>query len=98
MPVLHECAELGIAFAAFFPLGSAFGGVNRVLTHPDVVDIATRLAVKPAQVALAWILHVSPNTLLIPGTSSVEHLHDNLTVGRVHFDDDTLKTLDAITL
>jgi aryl-alcohol dehydrogenase-like predicted oxidoreductase len=49
-------------------------------------------------VALAWILHVSPNTLLIPGTSSVEHLYDNLTVGRIHFDDDALKTLDAITL
>jgi aryl-alcohol dehydrogenase-like predicted oxidoreductase len=98
VPVLRECEELGIAFAAFFPLGSAFGGVNRVLTHPEVVSTAARLAVRPAQVALAWILHISPNTLLIPGTSSVEHLYDNLTVGRVRLDDDTMKALDAISL
>jgi aryl-alcohol dehydrogenase-like predicted oxidoreductase len=98
MPVLRECEQLGIAFTAFFPLGSAFGGVNRVLTHPDVVAAAARLEVTPAQVALAWVLHVSPNTLLIPGTSSVEHLYDNLSVGRVRLDDDTMKALDAITL
>jgi pyridoxine 4-dehydrogenase len=98
MPVLRECEQLGIAFTAFFPLGSAFGGVNRVLTHPDVVAAAIRLAVTPAQVALAWILQVSPNTLLIPGTSSVQHLYDNLTVVRVRLDDETMKTLDAITL
>src|SRR4051812_23487087 len=93
MPVLRECEQLGIAFVAFFPLGSAFGGVNRVLTHPDVVAVAERLAVTPAQVALAWILHLAPNTLLIPGTSSPQHLVDNLTVGRVNLDDDAMKTL-----
>ena len=98
MPILRECEELGIAFTAFFPLGSAFGGVNRVLTHPDVVATARRLEVQPAQVALAWVLHLAPNTLLIPGTSSLSHLHDNLTVGRVPLDDETMKTLDAITL
>jgi pyridoxine 4-dehydrogenase len=98
MPVLRECEELGIAFVAFFPLGSAFGGVNRVLTHPDVVATAQRLAVTPAQVALAWILHLAPNTLLIPGTSSPAHLHDNLAVGRVHLDDEAMKALDAISL
>jgi aryl-alcohol dehydrogenase-like predicted oxidoreductase len=98
MPILRECEELGIAFTAFFPLGSAFGGVNRVLTHPDVVATARRLDVQPAQVALAWVLHLAPNTLLIPGTSSLSHLHDNLTVGRVPLDDETMKTLDAITL
>jgi pyridoxine 4-dehydrogenase len=98
MPILRECEELGIAFTAFFPLGSAFGGVNRVLTHPDVVATAHRLEVQPAQVALAWVLHLAPNTLLIPGTSSLAHLHDNLTVGRVLLDEPTMKTLDAITL
>ena len=97
MPVLRECEELGIAFVAFFPLGSAFGGVNRVLTHPDVVAIAQRLAVTPAQVALAWILHLAPNTLLIPGTSSPAHLRENLTVGRVRLDDEAMKILDAVT-
>jgi pyridoxine 4-dehydrogenase len=98
MPLLRECEELGIAFVAFFPLGSAFGGVNRVLTHPDVLATARRLEVKPAQVALAWILHLAPNTLLIPGTSTLDHLHDNLTVGRVHLDDEAMKALDAVTL
>jgi aryl-alcohol dehydrogenase-like predicted oxidoreductase len=98
MPLLQECSELGIAFVAFFPLGSAFGGTNRVLTHPDVVAIARRLEVTPAQVALAWILNLAENTLLIPGTSSLAHLQENLTVEQVRLDDDTMKTLDAITL
>jgi pyridoxine 4-dehydrogenase len=98
MAVLRECEQLGIAFTAFFPLGSAFGDVNRVLTHPDVVATAIRLEVTPAQVALAWILQISPNTLLIPGTSSLQHLRENLMVSQVRLDDDTMKTLDAITL
>ena len=98
MPLLRECEELGIAFVAFFPLGSAFGDVNRVLTHPDVVATAQRLVVTPAQVALAWILHLAPNTLLIPGTSSPEHLRENLAVGRIRLDDVAMKVLDAISL
>ena len=98
MPVLQECEQLGIAFAPFFPLGSAFGGENRVLTHPDVIAVARRLAAKPAQIALAWLLAISPNTLLIPGTSTLEHLYDNLTVSRVRLDDEAIKTLDAITI
>jgi aryl-alcohol dehydrogenase-like predicted oxidoreductase len=96
MPVLRECEELGIAFVPFFPLGSAFGGVNRVLSHPDVTATAQRLEVSPAQVALAWILHLSPNTLLIPGTSSVAHLRDNLAAGDIRLDDEAIKVLDAI--
>jgi aryl-alcohol dehydrogenase-like predicted oxidoreductase len=96
MPVLRECEELGIAFVPFFPLGSAFGGVNRVLSHPDVTATAQRLEVSPAQVALAWILHLSPNTLLIPGTSSVAHLRDNLAAGDIRLDDVAIKVLDAI--
>jgi aryl-alcohol dehydrogenase-like predicted oxidoreductase len=96
MPVLRECEELGIAFVPFFPLGSAFDGVNRVLTHPDVVATAQRLDASPAQVALAWLLHLSPNTLLIPGTSSVAHLRDNLAAGGIRLDDEAVKVLDAI--
>ncbi len=49
-----------------------------------------------AQVALAWILHLSPNTLLIPGTSSVAHLRDNLAAGDIRLDDEAIKVLDAI--
>jgi aryl-alcohol dehydrogenase-like predicted oxidoreductase len=62
------------------------------------VAAAHRLAATPAQVALAWILHLAPNTLLIPGTSSPEHLRENLAVGQVRLDDETMKTLTAITL
>jgi aryl-alcohol dehydrogenase-like predicted oxidoreductase len=97
LPLLRECAELGIAFVPFFPLGSAFGGEqNPVLTNPEVVAIAERLDVKPAQIALAWLLALAPNTLLIPGTSTLEHLRDNLAAATVHLDDDALKVLDSL--
>jgi pyridoxine 4-dehydrogenase len=96
MPLLRECEELGIAFVPFFPLGSAFGEANRVLTNPDVVETAQRLEARPAQVALAWLLALAPNVLLIPGTSSLDHLHDNLAAGRVQLDDEALKVLDGV--
>jgi pyridoxine 4-dehydrogenase len=98
MSLLRECQELGIAFVPFFPLGSAFGGVNRLLTHPDLIDTADRLEALPSQVALAWLLDLAPNVLLIPGTSSLGHLVDNMTARRVHLDDEARKVLDAITL
>jgi pyridoxine 4-dehydrogenase len=98
VPLLRECQELGIAFVPFFPLGSAFGGVNRLLTHPDLITTAERLEALPSQVALAWLLDLAPNVLLIPGTSSLSHLIDNLTTRRVRLDDDARKVLDAITL
>lgn len=74
-PVLDLCRQLGIAFVPFFPLGSGFG-VDDVRGLPAVVATAARLAVTPAQVALAWLLAI-PGTLLIPGTSSVAHLEQN---------------------
>ena len=98
MPILRECDELGIAFVPFFPLGSAFGGVNRLLTHPEVIEVASRLAATPSQVAMAWLLDLGPNVLLIPGTSSRSHLVENMTAARVHLDDEARKVLDAITL
>jgi pyridoxine 4-dehydrogenase len=97
LPLLRECQELGIAFVPFFPLGSAFGGVNRLLTHPDLVAIAERLEAQPSQVALAWLLELAPNVLLIPGTSSLGHLIDNMTTRRVLLDDDARKVLEAIS-
>ncbi|AGZ45969.1 Putative oxidoreductase ydbC [Actinoplanes friuliensis DSM 7358] len=98
MALLRECQELGIGFVPFFPLGSAFGGVNRLLTHPDLIDVAARLEALPSQVALAWLLDLAPNVLLIPGTSSASHLADNLAARTVHLDDDARKVLDTITL
>ncbi len=98
MPVLQECEELGIAFVPYFPLGSAFGGANRLLNHPDVSATADRLGAAPSQIALAWLLALAPNVLLIPGTSSLTHLHENLAAGRFHLDDEALKVLDAVTV
>jgi pyridoxine 4-dehydrogenase len=94
MPLVDACAERGIAFVPFFPLGSAFHGVNPVLTHPGVTATADRLGVTTAQVALAWILALAPHTLLIPGTSSRAHLEENLAAGSVVLDDEALKALD----
>jgi pyridoxine 4-dehydrogenase len=85
-PVLEECEARGIAFVPFFPLGSAFGAGNPVLDDPRVRAVAVRLGRTPAQVALAWLLSFRPNILLIPGTSSVTHLEENIAVGDVELD------------
>jgi aryl-alcohol dehydrogenase-like predicted oxidoreductase len=90
--VLRACTARGIAFVPFFPLGAAFGR-ERVLGHPGVKATALRLDVTPAQVALAWILAVAPNTLLIPGTASLEHLEENVAAGRVVLDDEAMAVL-----
>lgn len=76
-PILDLCTDRGVAFVPFFPLGSGFG-VADVRGHPDIAAAAADLDVTPAQVALAWTLAQSPSVLLIPGTSSVAHLEQNL--------------------
>jgi pyridoxine 4-dehydrogenase len=93
--VLEECTRRGIAFVPFFPLGAAFVRPNPVLSHPLVVDAAQRLGRTPAQVALAWTLSVAPNVLLIPGTSSVRHLEENMEVASIELDEDTRERLNA---
>lgn len=94
--VLEECTARGIAFVPFFPLGAAFERPNPVLTHPLVTELAERLGRTPAQVALAWTLGVAPNVLLIPGTSSVQHLEENLAAASIEIDEDTRRRLDAV--
>jgi pyridoxine 4-dehydrogenase len=86
LPVLEECQARGIAFVPFFPLGSAFARGNPVLRSPQVVSIAARLGRTPAQIALAWLLSFRPNILLIPGTSSVRHLEENMAVRDIELD------------
>ena len=94
-PVLDACIEHGIAFVPFFPLGSAFTADNPVLGHPAVKrEAAEDSAARPAQIALAWTLSVAPNVLLIPGTSSVQHLEENTAVADIELDDDTKRELD----
>jgi len=82
-PVLDLCTERGISFVPFFPLGSAFNADNPVLGNPAVKKAAADLGRTPAQIALAWTLAVAPNVLLIPGTSSVAHLEENMAVADI---------------
>jgi pyridoxine 4-dehydrogenase len=94
--VLTECTTRGIAFVPFFPLGSAFADPNPVLGNELVRRTAARLGRTTVQIALAWTLGVAPNVLLIPGTSSVQHLEENLAVADVELDDETREQLNAI--
>jgi pyridoxine 4-dehydrogenase len=94
--VLQECAARGIAFVPFFPLGAAFMRPNPVLSHQVVQETAQRLGRTPAQVALAWTLSVAPNVLLIPGTSSLGHLEENMEVASIELDDEARERLNAI--
>jgi pyridoxine 4-dehydrogenase len=82
-PLLDLTTERGISFVPFFPLGSGFNADNPVLGNPAVKKAAADLGRTPAQVALAWTLSVAPNVLLIPGTSSVAHLEENLAVADI---------------
>ena len=95
-PVLDECSARGIAFVPFFPLGSAFAGANNpVLGNVVIQRAAEQFGRTPAQVALAWTLSVAPNVLLIPGTSSVGHLEENLAVADIELDAETRDQLNA---
>ncbi|WP_102418820.1 aldo/keto reductase [Mycobacterium sp. 4858] len=93
---LQLCAAEGIAWVPYFPLGSSFPGFPKVADHPVVAEIAGELGVTGAQVGLAWLLSHTPNTLLIPGTRSVAHLHENLGAGDVTLGADAMERLDAV--
>ncbi|NED67340.1 aldo/keto reductase, partial [Streptomyces sp. SID10244] len=86
----------GIAWVPYFPLGSAFPGMPKVTDEAIVAEVAQTLDVTPSQVGLAWLLHRAPGVLLIPGTSSVEHLEQNVAAGSVVLDADMLAALDNV--
>jgi pyridoxine 4-dehydrogenase len=88
---IDELAGKGIAYVPFFPLG----GFSPIQSS-TLSDVAARLSATPLQVALAWLLHRSPNILLIPGTSSVGHLRENLAAANLELSTATLAELDAI--
>jgi pyridoxine 4-dehydrogenase len=94
--VLDACIEHGIAFVPFFPLGSAFSADNPVLGNEIIRQAAADLDRTPAQIALAWTLSIAPNVLLIPGTSSVQHLDENLAVADIELAADVKTKLDAL--
>jgi aryl-alcohol dehydrogenase-like predicted oxidoreductase len=91
--LIDELTRQGIAYVPFFPPGGFTPLQSSVLS-----DVATRLGVTPMQVALAWLLHRSPNLLLIPGTSSVTHLRENLAAGQLTLSPQTLAELDTIAI
>jgi len=93
--VLQECTRRSIAFVPFFSLRSPFAPPDQVLGHEAVLQTAARLGRTPAQVALAWTLGVAPNVLLIPGTSSVRHLEENMDVASIELDDEARDRLNA---
>jgi aryl-alcohol dehydrogenase-like predicted oxidoreductase len=96
-PVLEFCEQHGIAYVAYFPLGSAFtGGPAAIAEDPAITSVAAKHGALPSQIALAWLLHRSPQILLIPGTSSVAHLEENLAAGEIDLDADDMRTLDGV--
>ena len=89
--LVDELAESGIAYVPFFPLGGF-----TPLQSSALADVAGELGATPMQVALAWLLHRAPNILLIPGTSSLGHLQENLRAAELKLSDEMLARLDAI--
>ena len=84
-------ATQGIAFVPYFPLGGFSPLASSILN-----EIAAALEATPMQVALAWLLHRSPNILLIPGTSSVEHLRENLGAAQLQLTPEVIAELGSI--
>ncbi|MCS5714132.1 aldo/keto reductase [Herbiconiux sp. CPCC 205716] len=91
-PVLEYCQANGIAFIPWFPIGGGDLG-----DHDALSDIAAAHDTGIRQVALAWLLHHADNILLIPGTSSIGHLEQNMTAGDLQLNAEELTALDALS-
>ena len=89
--LIDDLARRGIAYVPFFPLGGF-----TPLQSSELDAAAAALQVTPMQVALAWLLQRSPNILLIPGTSSVAHLRENLGAAALQLPSDTIASLNSI--
>jgi pyridoxine 4-dehydrogenase len=87
LDVLTECEARNIAFVPFCPLGWPGEVRHRLLGDPVLALQAARLGATPVQVALAWLLDLAPNILLIPGTRTRVHLAENLGAADVRLDD-----------
>jgi pyridoxine 4-dehydrogenase len=94
-PLLDLCVHEGIAWAPFFPLGSAFAGRPKVTDQPAVIEAARALGVTPSQIGLAWLLQHAPNMLLISGTSSIDHLRENVAAGQIGIPAEMIARLEA---
>jgi len=91
-PVLRYCREQGIAFIPWFPLNA-----GNVTAQEKLKIIADKHGASIHQVALSWLLNHSDNILLIPGTSSVEHLEENMRTIDIQLTEDDIKELDTIS-
>jgi len=89
--LVDRCAAENIAYASFFPLGGF-----TPLQSDTLTQVAARLEASPQQVALAWLLQRSATTVLIPGTSSVAHLHENVAAADLKLPADAVAELDTI--
>jgi pyridoxine 4-dehydrogenase len=89
--LIDELARQGIAYVPFFPLGGFSPLQSSTLT-----SVAEKLGATPLQIALAWLLHRAPNILLIPGTSSLAHLRENLAASELELSPQILTELDGI--
>jgi aryl-alcohol dehydrogenase-like predicted oxidoreductase len=89
--LIADLARDGVAYVPFFPLGGF-----TPLQSATLSDVAARLGATPMQVALAWLLQRSPNILVIPGTSSVDHLRENLQASKLQIPPQVIADLDAI--
>jgi aryl-alcohol dehydrogenase-like predicted oxidoreductase len=89
--MIDDLGRHGIAYVPYFPLGGF-----TPLQSSTLSDVAKRLGATPMQVALAWLLHRAPNVLLIPGTSSVAHLRENLAAADLDLAADVLEDLDGV--
>jgi aryl-alcohol dehydrogenase-like predicted oxidoreductase len=87
LDVLQECRLRGIAFVPFCPLGWPRDARNAILTSPVLAGIGNRLGTTASQIALAWLLDLAPNILLIPGTRTRLHLAENIHAAGVVLDD-----------
>jgi pyridoxine 4-dehydrogenase len=95
--IIELCREREIAFVPFFPLGSAFtGGPAKLGQDPTISSVAEKHGATATQVALAWLLARYERMLLIPGTTSVAHLEENLAAIDVQLDVDDLAKLDTV--
>jgi aryl-alcohol dehydrogenase-like predicted oxidoreductase len=95
-PLLNLCSEHDVAWVPYFPLGSAFAGAAKVTEHAAVRAAAAAQGATPAQVCLAWLLAHDPHVLLIPGTSSLDHLDENVAAADVRLDAATMAVLDGL--
>ena len=96
--VLELCVEREIAFVPYFPLGSGFsGGPKQLAQDPVIAAVAERHGATVTQIALAWLLSRYERMLLIPGTSSVAHLEENMAAADVELDESDLAELERAT-